>query len=253
LASHYCLDELCDKDALTRVFQAKKDDLLLYFALEIFNGRRPYRTLPLKLQQDLRHLWSNYENAQIEAKLLLFSIGDSSLILNLVKQSASAGLGMLLNDEQLQFHRNILDQLPLVLRCYVACASILYGDLDSADLIKIHGNSGKVSLNIYEDFSSPLPILARRVKIDMRSQKVQNFDYIDQQKQYLYLKSTYLSAEHEDFKRQKKFDTILMRTLNNHLDKYGPQSDQLNKLATSSGLDLSLLTNNYFRDTKKHG
>jgi DNA phosphorothioation-associated putative methyltransferase len=160
---------------------------------------------------------------------------------------------MLLNDEQLQFHRNILDQLPLVLRCYVACASILYGDLDSADLIKIHGNSGKVSLNIYEDFSSPLPILARRVKIDMRSQKVQNFDYIDQQKQYLYLKSSYLSAEHEDFKRQKKFDTILMRTLNNHLDKYGPQSDQLNKLATSSGLDLSLLTNNYFRDTKKHG
>ena len=248
VASHYCLDELCDKDVLTRTSQARKDDLLLYFALEIFNGRRPYRTLPLKLQQDLKYLWGNYENAQIEARQLLFSIGNSSLILDLAKQSASFGLGTLIDGEQLQFQRNILDQLPLALRCYVACASILYGDLESADLIKIHGSTGKLSLNVYEDFSSPLPILSNRVKVDMKSQRVQIFDYVEQPKQYLYLKSHYLSRDYEDFERQKVFDEILLKNLKEELSGYGPPADQLSALLTSVGLDLSALIDNYFKN-----
>lgn len=68
--------------------------------------------------------------------------------------------------------------MPAVLRVYVGCASRLYGEVESADVVKIHVQSGKLSLMTYDDFmGNPLPKLLERVKIDMRSQSVMFFDY----------------------------------------------------------------------------
>ena len=54
----------------------------------------------------------------------------------------------------------------------------LYGDVDQADLIKAHFHSGKVSFMIYDDFSKAEPMLIERVKINLRTQRVEYFDYV---------------------------------------------------------------------------
>ena len=81
----------------------------------------------------------------------------------------------------------------------------------------------------------------------MKSQRVQIFDYIEQPKQYLYLKSHYLSHDYEYFERQKELDKILLKNLKEELSGYGPPADQLSALLTFVGLDLRALIDNYFR------
>jgi DNA phosphorothioation-associated putative methyltransferase len=236
VAEDHCLKEICEKETLEQISAERRDDLILYFALELFSQHRPYRQLPKRLQQDLKAFWGNYGNAQIEARQLLFSIGDKSLIKDATEQAADDGLGYLLEENQLQFHRSILKRLPLALRCYVACGSVLYGDVEGADAMKVHVNSGKLTLQFYENFSDPLPLLIRRIKIDMRSQRVRIFDYDDSDRQYLFMKSLFLPEDHEDFERQSNFDREVTRFKEFDFSGYGPDANLFDRTLSEQNL-----------------
>tara|TARA_R110001592_G_scaffold197769_4_gene445800 strand:+ start:12805 stop:14808 length:2004 start_codon:yes stop_codon:yes gene_type:complete len=223
-AQHYCFENLCPAEEIEEIAKARQEDLILYFAIELFSQHKPYRQLPRRLQQDLKSFWGNYANAQIEARQLLFSIGDKEKIQEAAEEAADDGLGYILPDNQLQFHRSILKRLPLILRCYVACGTVLYGDVESADIIKIHINSGKLSLQFYENFDDPLPIIQRRIKIDMRSQNVRIFDYDDNDRQYLFMKSLYTPDDHPEYDQQSKFDRQISKIDKFDFSGYGPKA-----------------------------
>jgi len=238
-AHHYCMENLCNRDDLESVSAGRKDDLILYFAIELFSKHKPYRALPKRLQQDLRAFWGNYANAQIEARQLLFSIGDREAIQQAAEDAADDGLGYILPDNQFQFHHSILKRLPLILRCYVACGSILFGDIESADIIKIHINTGKLTLQFYENFSDPLPVTSRRIKIDMRSQHVRIFDYDDMDRQYLFMKSLFLPEDHEDFEAQSKFDSEVSKLREFDFSGYGPDANLFDRTLTENKIALA--------------
>lgn len=238
-AQHYCLENICVYEELDEISRERKEDLILYFAIELFSRQKPYRQLPRRLQHDLKHFWGNYANAQIEARQLLFSIGDKDKLQEAAEDAADDGLGYILPDNQLQFHNSILKRLPLILRCYVACGSVLYGDIESADMIKIHMNSGKLSLQFYENFVDPLPVLQRRIKIDMRSQRVQIFDYNDEDRQYLFMKSLYLPEDFDDFDRQSKFDVKISKLDKFRFTAYGPKASEFERFLIEQGLSIS--------------
>ena len=223
-AQYYCLENLCQKKDLEETASLRREDLILYFAIELFSQHKPYRQLPRRLQQDLKYFWGNYANAQIEARQLLFSLGDKDKIQEAAENAADDDLGYILVDNQLQFHHSILNRLPLILRCYVACGTVLYGDVDSADMIKIHINSGKLTLQFYENFNDPLPVLQRRIKIDMRSQNVRIFDYDDTDRQYLFMKSLYLPEDFTDYEQQSKFDRQVAKIDKFDFSLYGPRA-----------------------------
>src|SRR4029077_8044756 len=128
-------------------------------------------------------------------RALLFSVGKSEVIDEACRQATSAGLGYLIEGHSLQIHSSQINRLPAALRCYAGCAAKLYGDIDTADLVKIHIRSGKLTLLFYDDFDSPLPRLRERIKINMREQKIDFFQYSkDEESQLLLLKSRYLTA-----------------------------------------------------------
>ena len=235
-AQHYCLENLCQKEDLDEISSLRKEDLILYFALELFSQHKPYRQLPRRLQQDLKHFWGNYANAQIEARELLFSIGDKEKIQEAAEDAADDGLGYILPDNQLQFHHSILKRLPLILRCYVACGSVLYGDIESADMIKIHMNSKKLTLQFYENFDDALPLLQRRIKIDMRSQRVRIFDYDDEDRQYLFMKSLFLPDNFDDYEQQSKFDRSIQKLEGFDFSGYGPDATFFDSTIRERGL-----------------
>lgn len=61
-----------------------------------------------------------------------------------------------------------------MLRVYVQCAAIRYGNPDDADLIKL----GKLTFLQYSNFDAdPAPALRTRIKINLRTQFVQVFDH----------------------------------------------------------------------------
>ena len=103
------------------------------------------------------------------------------------------------------------------------CHGSILGDIENADLIKIHIDTAKLSLMFYENFSDPLPLLERRVKIDMRSQRVRIFNYVD--RQYLYMKSLFLPDNEDTYEQQAKFDSQVAKLKEFDFSNYGPNAD----------------------------
>jgi DNA phosphorothioation-associated putative methyltransferase len=214
--------------------RARMDDLLVYLALNVFERRASFKRLPDSLQRDIAAFWGSYVAAQGEATKLLFSLGKMEVIHEACAAAAAAGVGYLDGEHSLQLHSSLVPRLPAVLRAYVGCASRLYGEVDAADLVKIHVQSGKLSLMTYDDFAGkPLPRLLERVKIDLRVQRVMFFDYGESEAiQLMYNKSRYVTSDFERYDEQVQFDRSLA-ALNINLSGFGPDAATLeNELQT---------------------
>ncbi|SEH04850.1 DNA phosphorothioation-associated putative methyltransferase [Candidatus Venteria ishoeyi] len=212
-------------DVFEQAQQARAEDLRVYLALEKFSGRKPYTHLPESLKRDVKAWFGDYKNAQAKATQLLFAVGNVKQIQAACEQAQE--LGYLQAHKALTLHRSQIGQLPAILRVYIGCATQLYGDVDSADLIKIHIYSGKVSLMVYDDFANkPLPELQERIKIKLREQAIDFFDYVGEyQPQPLYLKSLYIPPDFPNYEKQHKFDEKLLKTGLFDLSAYGPRRD----------------------------
>ena len=202
---------------------ARVDDLRLYFALNLFNQRRRYRALPPELQRDVKVFFGSHKAAQAAGRELLFSLGDPAVVREACAVAAHSGLGHLHGDHSLQLPVALVDRLPATLRAYVGCAERLYGSISNADLIKIHIQSGKLTLLRYDDFDvNPLPRLEERIKIDMRAQDIVFYDHRDRP-QLLYLKSRYLAPDNSLYGRQNAFDDVLLSLGLFDLSGFGPE------------------------------
>src|SRR5438552_2864432 len=95
-------------------------------SLSEFNSRLE---LTEELRRDIRTFFGSYQNAQAEARQLLFSAGNRDLVRQLCREAADARLGWLEKDRALYLHTSLVERLPAVLRVYVGCASYLYGDV----------------------------------------------------------------------------------------------------------------------------
>lgn len=209
---------LADHDHTEQLNQAKHqriDDILAYFALNLFAKRKPYSNLPEELKRDIKVFFADYSNLQQQAVALLYSIASPQQI-ELACQKAHAALpaSLLYPGHSLLLHKQYINELPALLRVYVGAASQLYGELDGIDVVKIHIRSGKVSLMKYEDFDKPIPFLVEWVKIKMAVQEVDFFDYIDTHNRPPLLNKSYLiSPESPTFKAQRSLELRLGKLL----------------------------------------
>jgi DNA phosphorothioation-associated putative methyltransferase len=199
----------------------RKEDLTLYFALELFGKRKPYTLQPEDLKRDIKVFFDSYTTAQNEAKTLLFSIANVDKITEecfLANEYLPASKLDFENEypHALTFHKKFLDLLSPTLRVYVYAGLQLYGELEDIQLIKIHITSGKLTLLGYAEFDdSPLPQLTERVKIKMAEQQVDFFDYINVNKRPLLIdKIEFIDESFDDYKKQKGFNKKLCKVLN---------------------------------------
>lgn len=193
---------------------ARKDALLVEFALSEFGKRLFFKYFPKSLQRDIQHHFGSFGALKEQSKALLFSLGDTPLIAGDCVDASDEGVGFLIDDHSLNLHRSFLDQLSPRLRVYVGCAEVLFGSTDQVDLVKIHINSGKVSFMTYDDFEGrPVPDLIERAKVKLWERDIDYFDYIGKFiPQPLYLKSLYLTEDMDIYEEQEAFDRALMRT-----------------------------------------
>ncbi|MXS79125.1 DNA phosphorothioation-associated putative methyltransferase [Nitrosomonas sp. JL21] len=212
-------------DAILETAQKlRQDDLLVYIALSMFEKRKSYRYLEPSLQRDIKAFFTNYGTAQQAATELLFQIAQPELIDAACRNAASKGLGWYIENESLQLHTSLVEQLPTILRIYIGCGTALYGDITSADLIKIHTRSGKLTLMQFDDFfGKPIPKMMLRVKISFHKQEFYFFEYDNEfEPPYLYLKSRFINEEMESYAEQIAFDNQLEALNLFDLSGYGP-------------------------------
>ncbi|PXX05456.1 DNA phosphorothioation-associated putative methyltransferase [Paraburkholderia tropica] len=209
---------------LERAAASRADDLRVYFALLQFDKRPPYSKLEQQLQVDVKVFFGGYSAALSAGRELLFSLADTQQISDACLQAAEQGIGWLESGESLQLHTDLVERLPPILRAYVGCGTLLYGDVTNADLLKIHVRSGKLTMMKLDDFyGSPLPRMIQRVKINLRKQELTIFDYGEPYSPpYLYRKSRFLNEESPSYSEQVLFEEALEELDVFDLSGYGP-------------------------------
>jgi len=197
--------------------------------------------MPEGLKRDIKIFWGMYTEAIETAKSLLFSVGKKDVIKNACGQAyKELQCGQLIKNHSFIIHRELIEDLPAVLRIYIGCASQLYGDLSQIDLVKIHMTSGKVTLLCYDDFwGKPLPLLLQRIKIKLREQDIDFFDYGDEYPpQPLYLKGVLMQDHMPNYSKQKTFDKRLQSFDWLDLSGFGPTGEELENLLTENRLKI---------------
>jgi DNA phosphorothioation-associated putative methyltransferase len=148
--------------------------LLVDLALGWFRRRPPISDLPPGLQRDIRSFFGSYANGCRRADELRFRAGDAAAVDDACRRSA---VGKLLPNA-LYVHRSALEALDPLLRVYEGCARAYLGEIEGADLIKLHRQSGKVSYLTYPHFDAdPHPALLRSIKLNLRSREIESTDY----------------------------------------------------------------------------
>jgi DNA phosphorothioation-associated putative methyltransferase len=233
LQQHY------DQSLLIEAGNLRTEDLKLFFAMQHFGKKAPYKSLEQRLQRDIKTFFGDYRTAQLSGMQLLRDAADSEKIKSACSYSAENGLGYLEEGRALQLHIDLTDRLPIILRAYISCGLVLYESITEFQLVKIHAESGKLTFLKYEGFeTSPLPLLSKRIKINIRLQDYDVFDYEEPTfpKPYLFFKSRYLSEEQEAFAEQQSFDEQLA---NVGLDLNRPK--QMSRTEFHSALNLRRL------------
>ena len=216
-------------EALHQARQQRTEDLTVYFALNRFSRRKRYRELPIEMRRDIKAFFGTHGDAEKAGHDLLFSLRDPAIIRAATETAESEGLGWLDGAHSLQLDARLVERLPPPLRAYVGCAEHLYGHLGDAEVVKIHLQSSKLTLLHYDRYvKSPLPRLRERIKIDLRNQVIDFFDYNeDIPWQLLFMKSRYMAPDLPGYAKQKKFDAQLEGLQGLEFGRFGPSVAKL--------------------------
>ena len=206
LKSHY------DLSVLAIASSARADELLLYLISLQFEKRPPYKDLEARIQGDIKYFFGDYKTAQQEAVRLLLKVGNTTEIFDACKVAADNGLGWLDGGHSLHFQHELLERLPVLLRAFVNCGLLLWESSSPVHVIKLHIGSGKLTLLEYQEFyESPLPQLIKRIKINLRTQDIDVFEYGSEEYPATVLieKSRFMHEDLGGYAEQYAFDESL--------------------------------------------
>ncbi|MBI2808678.1 MAG: DNA phosphorothioation-associated putative methyltransferase [Planctomycetes bacterium] len=185
------------EDAWDTIRRRRTEDLLVFLALARFRKRPKLSGYPPTMQRDFRAFFGTYMKACTQADLLLFRAGDAAAIDEACQRST---VGKLLPNA-LYLHRSALEHVEPLLRIYEGCARSFLGEIEGANIIKLHRFSGKVSYLVYPDFENdPHPALFRSVKLSLRARQLECYDYTrSENPPILHRKERFLHPDHASF------------------------------------------------------
>jgi len=242
-------------EKLEQAAAQRRNDLLVFFALRLFARKKPYRQFTPSLQRDIKAHFGDYATALNTAQLVLHEVAQPNLLDDDARKASQLGLGYYVDSDYLQLETALVFRLSARLRIYVGCASLLYGDLNDIDLVKIHLRSGKLSLFKFDDFyGKPLPLITERIKIRLRDLDIDFFHYSENLRP-LYFKSRYMNEESPKYAEQLAFDEAVESLKLFDPDTYGPSMAEIETMLSNQRLmfrGFSVLPAQDIPDLDKH-
>lgn len=220
------------------VRKTRSEDVIVYLAMTNFRRRFLRREIPARIKHDIQSFFGDLKTAQEKARDLLYAAGDPDEI-----ELACDGLDIGWQDEgALYIHRDLLGKLPAILRLYVACAALRYGDPEAADIIKLHKRTRKVTFQHYDDFEEkPLPELQTRIKVNLRNRFVDVFDHTTGPTQLLYFKERFVAKAHP---RRAEFESFSQKLRRLGFDEstigFGPDKSSFTRQLDAANLNENL-------------
>ncbi len=126
----------------------RREDVLVYLALGMFERRRSFGLHPERVQRDVKEHWGALKRAEDDARQLLFAMGQPELVVAACDQAGAEGLGAA-KGGRLAVASDRVDQLPAVVRALVGTACRLYGDVDACDGVKVDARRRIVTFRVF--------------------------------------------------------------------------------------------------------
>lgn len=220
-------------DVFHRAEQARRADLLVYLAIATLRKTIPFSLLPEIVRCDIATFFHNYKQGLAEGRDLLHAAADANNIAMACEETTRGWQ----DGQSLYIHTGLVDSLPTVLRAFIACAELLYGNLFEADILKLHKHSGKLTFLSYVEFeSSLLPKLTMRTKVNLRTQRVEVFDHSGDG-QLLYFKERYIDPADPQCPRLREISESLMKLGLSGAGFLGPSAPELYRMLRAEGRD----------------
>ncbi|MFF0521138.1 DNA phosphorothioation-associated putative methyltransferase [Actinomadura nitritigenes] len=182
---------------------------LLFLAVELFNGRGPFGSLPLSIQLDVRAFFSSYKEACRRADRLLLKLRDDSYVLGAMRASAVGKV----TPSALYVHRRAVDRMPIVLRLYEHCASIAAGRPELWSVVKLRHQGRAVSWLDYPNFDhDPHPRLNSSYSVDLTTLNVSYVSYTESSNRpLLHRKHEFLAPDDPDAPKYRRLTQSELR------------------------------------------
>ena len=190
------------REELDDIKEHRREDLLVFLALDRFGGRARFSDFPAPLRWDIRAHFSTYKQACEASDDLLFVLGNP---LRIDAECRDSPIGKLTPDG-LYVHRSALGQLSPILRAYEGCARSLMGDMDDASIIRLGRKQPKISYSAYPDFNrDPHPALAWSYLVDLKNLKATFREYRDSENPpILHRKELFVSPDHPGYDKFRR-------------------------------------------------
>jgi DNA phosphorothioation-associated putative methyltransferase len=165
--------------------------------------------MPQLLKEKIKLYLGNNIRALAESRKLLSCLSNPETITRFCEETE---LGIQ-DKDALWIHTSLIKKLHPALRVYIGCSSFFYGDPESADIVKIHKKSAKVTYYLYDDFDNKLlPEMHDRIKIDLSKQRIDHFDHRSKRTpEVVYFKERFLPKSDIKYNERTEFSKHLLK------------------------------------------
>lgn len=223
--------------------QARREDLLITEAVALLSQRqRKVSDFPMLRQREIRSFFGSYKELLTTTMGLLRSISEPAMLNAAATACDRLECGGVWDLKGLSIERRCVDRLPTVLRCYVELGAAYHGGLEGIDLVRIHLDSGKLTLSSYDDFyGKALPLMTSRIKVDLRRQRIDDFEYGESYASPpLFWKSRFLAKDAPNLEKQQHFDKRLdeLGLAPDGDPRFGFSAAVVDEILTAKGLEI---------------
>ncbi len=196
------IEQATDAQEWKDISEKRRQDLMVYLALCQFSRRPKLSKLAPEVKEDILSLFGSFKQAWFNADEMLHSLGNLEAIA-VRCQNSTVGKKL---PNSLWIHISALQSLDPWLRLYEGCASRTIGRLESANVIKIHTKTPKISYLFYPNFDTdPHPCLYTSMSIDLRDLHVSYQDYdLDDNPPILHYKDALVTPDYPLYEKFAK-------------------------------------------------
>ncbi|WP_405999424.1 DNA phosphorothioation-associated putative methyltransferase [Streptomyces sp. NBC_00829] len=191
-----------DPDKISEGAKRTTLNTLLFLAVELFNGRGPFSSVPFSVQLDIRAFFSSYKEACQRSDRLLLKLRDDTYIRGAMNASAVGKL----TPTALYVHRRAVDHMPTVLRLYEHCASIAAGRPQEWTIVKLEHQGRAASWLDYPEFDKdPHPRILSSYHVDLQTLATSHMSYANStNRPLLHRKHEFLAPDDPDAPRYRR-------------------------------------------------